>query len=72
MREQASSTLKSLATIVSGDLTEAVASTTVASWRETLAMILTYAREEEFMTWAVCCVWDWERARITACARTCP
>ena len=50
MREQASSTLKSLATIVSGDLTEAVASTTVASWRETLAMILTYAREEEFIT----------------------
>ena len=50
MREQASSTLKSLATIVSGDLAEAVASTTVASWRETLAMILTYAREEEFIT----------------------
>ena len=50
MREQASPTLQSLATIVSGDLQDAVATTTVDSWRETLAMILTYAREEEFIT----------------------
>lgn len=50
MQEQASSTLRSLATIVSGDLQDAVATTTVDSWRETLAMILTYAREEEFIT----------------------
>ena len=41
--------LGQLATIVSGDLEEAVASTVLDTWQETLALILTYAKEQEFV-----------------------
>lgn len=50
MKEAASPLVSSLAKIVSGDLTEAIASSTRDNWQETLAMILTYAREEEFIS----------------------
>ena len=41
--------LSQLATIVSGDLEEAVTSTVLDTWQETLALILTYAKEQEFV-----------------------
>lgn len=41
--------LEQLATIVSGDLEDAVTRTTLDTWQETLALILTYAKEQEFV-----------------------
>ena len=49
MNEIASPVVKNFAQIVSGNLTEAIESTTQENWHETLAMILTYAKEEEFI-----------------------
>ena len=49
MNEIASPVVKNLAQIVSGNLTEAIETTTRENWHETLAMILTYAKEEEFI-----------------------
>ena len=49
MQEFASPIVRSMAMIVSGDLTNAIAETTGENWQETLAMILTYAKEEEFI-----------------------
>ena len=48
MERHSAPLLRKLATIVSGDLHEAVEETT-DRWEETLALILTYAREEEFV-----------------------
>ena len=48
MERHSAPLLRKLATIVSGDLREAVEETT-SNWEETLALILTYAREEEFV-----------------------
>ena len=48
MERHSAPLLRKLATIVSGDLREAVEETT-NGWEETLALILTYAREEEFV-----------------------
>lgn len=50
MKEAASPLVSSLAKIVSGDLSEAISSSTRDNWQETLAMILTYAKEEEFIS----------------------
>ena len=49
MNEIASPVVKNFAQIVSGNLTEAIESTTQENWHETLAMILTYAKEDEFI-----------------------
>ena len=49
MNEIASPVVKNFAQIVSGNLTEAIESTTQDNWHETLAMILTYAKEDEFI-----------------------
>ena len=49
MNEIASPVVKNLAQIVSGNLTEAIQTTTQENWHETLAMILTYAKEDEFI-----------------------
>lgn len=49
MERHSAPLLRKLATIVSGDLREAVEETT-SNWEETLALILTYAREEEFVS----------------------
>ena len=50
MTENASPLIRSLARIVVGDLEQAVASTTHENWQETLAMILTYAKDEELVS----------------------
>ena len=50
MTENASPLIRSLARIVVGDLEQAVAGTTHANWKETLAMILTYAKDEELVS----------------------
>ena len=50
MTENASPLIRSLARIVVGDLEQAVAGTTHENWQETLAMILTYAKDEELVS----------------------
>ena len=50
MTENASPLIRSLALIVVGDLEQAVAGTTHENWQETLAMILTYAKDEELVS----------------------
>lgn len=50
MQEYSTPLLCELATIVSGDLEEAVRNTVVDTWEETLALILTYAKEQEFVS----------------------
>ena len=50
MTENASSLIRSLARIVVGDLEQAVAGTTHENWQETLALILTYAKDEELVS----------------------
>ena len=49
MTHNASPLVRSLARIVVGDLEETVAATTPATWRETLAMVLTYAKDEQLV-----------------------
>ena len=49
MNEIASPVVKNFAQIVSGNLTEAIQTTTQENWHATLAMILTYAKEDEFI-----------------------
>ena len=50
MTENASPLIRSLARIVVGDLEQAVAGTTHENWQETLALILTYAKDEELVS----------------------
>ena len=49
MTHNASPLVRALARIVVGDLEETVATATPASWREALAMVLTYAKDEQLV-----------------------
>ena len=49
MMHNASPLVRALARIVVGDLEETVATATPASWREALAMVLTYAKDEQLV-----------------------
>ena len=50
MTHNASPLVRALARIVVGDLEETVATATPASWREALAMVLTYAKDSSWAT----------------------
>lgn len=49
MTHNASPLVRALARIVVGDLEETVSTATPASWREALAMVLTYAKDEQLV-----------------------
>ena len=49
MTHNASPLVRALARIVVGDLEETVATATPSSWREALAMVLTYAKDEQLV-----------------------
>ena len=49
MTRNASPLVRALARIVVGDLEETVATATPSSWREALAMVLTYAKDEQLV-----------------------